>query len=124
MSGTEGRILFDNVTGNRQDVVSCHVQLSILFCRLHAFAACAVKKSPLSNVKRNQALYLRRVLAKLEVFSVAHAGDQLLRLFAERIEFLSLVQILHERVPVRVILELLNQSCDDFLVIRIFFLDG
>ena len=40
-------------------------------------------------------MYFRRGLAKLEVFRVAHAGDQLLRLFAERIEFLSLVQILY-----------------------------
>ena len=39
-------------------------------------------------------LYLRRGLAKLKVFRVAHAGDQLLRRFAQRIEFLSLVQIL------------------------------
>ena len=65
---------------------------------LTAFAAGAVKKnarfslSPKKNAIR--ALYLGRGLAKLEVFRVAHAGDQLLRLFAERIEFLSLVHIL------------------------------
>ena len=69
-------------------------------------------------------LYHRRSLTKLGVFHVAHSGDQLLRLFAERIELFSLVQILHQRVPVRVILELLNQSFDVFLTIRVFFLDG
>ena len=36
----------------------------------------------------------RRDLAQPEVLYVTHAGDQPLRLFAERIEFLSLVQIL------------------------------
>ena len=41
--------------------------------------------------------------------------------FAERIEFLSLVQILYQRVPVRVNLELLNQyflrfPCDSMLL--------
>ena len=41
-----------------------------------------------------RALYLRRDFVKFDVFRVTHAGDQLLRLFAERIEFLSLVQIL------------------------------
>ena len=70
------------------------------------------------------ALYLRRSLAKLEVFRVAHARDQLLRLCAERIDLFSLVQMLYQRVPVRVILELLNQSFDGFLAIRVFFLDG
>ena len=38
-------------------------------------------------------------------------------------KFLSLVQILCQRVPVRVILELLNQYFDDFLSIRVFFLE-
>ena len=42
MSGTVGRILFDDVAGHWQDVVSCLVQLSIPFGGLHAFAACAV----------------------------------------------------------------------------------
>ena len=41
------------------------------------------------------ALYFRRDLAQLEVHRVTHAGDQLLRLCPERIEFLSLVQILY-----------------------------
>ena len=36
-----------------------------------------------------------RDLAQLELLRVTHAGDQLLRLFAERIDFLSLVQILY-----------------------------
>ena len=54
---------------------------------------------------------------------VTHAGDQLLRLFAERIDFLSLVQILSSRITVRVILELLNQSFYDSLRLQVFLLN-
>ena len=62
-------------------------------------------------------------LAQFEELRVTHAGDQLRRLFAGRIEFLSLVQILYQRVPVRVLLELLNQSFYDFFAIGVFFLN-
>ena len=55
----------------------------------YMMSACQKKK------KCMQGIVFRRGLAKLEVFNVARAGDQLLRLFAERIEFLSLVQILY-----------------------------
>ena len=43
--------------------------------------------------------------------------------FAERIEFLSLVRILHQRVTVRVSLELLKQSFYNFLATRVFLLN-
>ena len=124
MSGTMGEILFGDVPGNWQDVVSCFVQLSIPFCRLHALAACAVDNARFPIESAIRALYFGRSLAKLNVFRVAHAGDQLLRVFAERIELFSLVQILYQRVTVRLNLELLNQSFDGFFAIRVFFLDG
>ena len=73
--------------------------------------------------RTTRTLYFRRDLVQLEVLRVTCAGDQLLQLFAERIEFLSLVQILHLRVTVRVILELLNQFFTIFLAIRVFFLN-
>ena len=38
---------------------------------------------------------MKRDLAQLEELRDTHAGDQLLRLFAERTEFLSLAQILY-----------------------------
>ena len=69
-------------------------------------------------------LYLRRGLVMFEDVRIAHIGDQLLRLFTERIELFSSVQILCWRVPVRVILELLTQFFDGCLAIRILFLDG
>ena len=43
----------------------------------------------------NQGIVLWTDLAQLEVLRVTHAADQLLRLFAERIEFLSLADILY-----------------------------
>ena len=49
---------------------------------------------PASQKRTIKAVYFRRDPAQLEVFRVTHAGDQLLRLFAERIEFLNLVRIL------------------------------
>ena len=42
MSGSMGKIVFLNVAGDRHDVVSSLVQLSIPFRRLHTFAAGAV----------------------------------------------------------------------------------
>ena len=54
-------------------------------------------------------LLFGRGLAKLEDLGIAHIGDQLLRLFAEFLCFFSLMQVLQERLLVRVILELLNQ---------------
>ena len=51
---------------------------------------------PISQYKlQSGALLFGRGLAKLEVFRVAHAGGQLLRLFAEWIELFSLDQILY-----------------------------
>ena len=123
MSGSMGKVLFKNTAGDRQDVVSGLVQLLILFRRLHACAAGAVYDANFPISRTIRALHLRRDLAQLEVLRVTHAGDQLFRLFAEQIEFLSLVQIHYERVTVRVILELLNQSFYDLLAIRVFFLD-
>ena len=52
---------------------------------------------------------LEEVLQKLEDLGIAHVGDQLLRLIAERIDFLCLIQVLQEKLLVRVIFELLNQ---------------
>ena len=54
----------------------------------------------------------------LEDLRVAHVGDQLLRLFAERINLFGLVQVLQEKLIVREILELF-----DFFVIRVLLLD-
>ena len=42
------------------------------------------------------ALFLGRGFAQLEDLGIAHVGAQLLRLFAERINFLSLIQVLQE----------------------------
>ena len=119
-----GRILFNSVAGDWQGVVSSLVRLSIPFQRLHTFAASTVYDANFPTQRTIKALCFRRDLAQLEVLRVTHAGDQLLRLFAERIEFLSLVQILYQRLPARVVLELLNKSFYDFLAIRVFFLDG
>ena len=86
VSGSMGRILFSNVAGE-----SC---LSLFFRRLHTFAAGAVFNASFPIKRTIRALYFKKDLVQLEVLGVSHAGDQLLRLFAERIEFLSLVQIL------------------------------
>ena len=46
---------------------------------------------------------------------VVHVGDQLPRLFDEHIDHLLLVQVLQERILIRVALELLNQPFVDFI---------
>ena len=69
------------------------------------------------------ALYFRRDLTQLEVLRVTHAADQLLRLFAKLTEFLSRVQILHQRVTVRVCIKLVDHFLDHFSAIIVFFLD-
>ena len=92
--GLHGGSLFNNVAGDSQDVVSGLVQLSIPFRRLRAFAAGAIYDANCPIFRTIMALYFRWDLAQLEVLRVTHAGDQLLRLFVERFEFLSLVQIL------------------------------
>ena len=66
---------------------------------------------------------LEEVFAKLEFLCIAHVGDQLLRPFAERINLFGLIQVLQERLLVRVILELLNQLFDCFSAIRVLLLD-
>ena len=71
-----------------------------------------------------RALFLGRGVAKLEDHRIAHVGDQLLRPFAERINLFGLVQVLHEKLLVRVILELLNLNFFDcFSAIRVLLLD-
>ena len=75
-----------------------------------------------SNAKSGH-LFFGRGLAKLEDLRIVHIGDQLLRLFAEFINFFSLVQVLQERLLVRVALELLNQLFDCFSAIRVLLLD-
>ena len=62
-----------------------------------------------------RALFLGRGFAQLEDLGIARVGDQLLRLFAELINLPRLLQVLQERLLVRVILELLNQRFDCFL---------
>ena len=69
------------------------------------------------------ALFLGRGFAKLEDLGIAHVGDQLLRLFAERTNLFGLIQVLQERLLARVILELLNQLFDCFFSIRVLLLD-
>ena len=69
------------------------------------------------------ALYLGRGFEKLEDFGVAHVGDQLLLLFAEFINFFSLIQVQQERLLVRVALELLNQLFDCVSAIRVLLFD-
>ena len=56
---------------------------------------------PACQKNATKAVYFGRDLAELKVLRVTQAGDQLLRLFAARIAFLSLVQLLYERVTVR-----------------------
>ena len=55
--------------------------------------------------KATSAVYLEKSVTKLVKFCVAHAGDQFFRFLL-------------------VVLKLLNQSCDRFHSIRVFFLDG
>ena len=62
----------NNVAGDRQDVVSGLVQLSIPFRRLHA---CAIYDANFPVLRTIRALYFRRDLAKLEVLGVTHAGE-------------------------------------------------
>ena len=104
-----GRILFNIVAGDWQDVV-----LALFNCRFFSDGCMHLQQvqymTPASQHKETiKALYFRRDLGQLEVLHVTHAGDQLLRLFAERIEF-----------PFWVILELLNQSFYDVLAISVF----
>ena len=68
-------------------------------------------------------MFLGRGFAKLEDLRIAHVGDQLLRLFAKRINLFGLIQVLQEKLLVRVVLELLNQLFDRFSVIRVLLLD-
>ena len=68
------------------------------------------------------ALFVGRCFAKLEDRG-ALVGDQLLRLFAERISLFGLIQVLQERLLVRVVLERLNQLFDRFSAIRVLWLD-
>ena len=67
--------------------------------------------------------FLEEGFAKLEDLRVAHVGDQLLRLFAELMNLFGLIQVLQERLLVRVILELLNQLFNRFFAIRVLLLD-
>ena len=69
------------------------------------------------------ALFLGSGFAKLEDLRVARVGNQLLRFFAECINFFGLFQVLQEKLLVRVILELLNQLFDCFFAIRVLLLD-
>ena len=68
-------------------------------------------------------MFLGRGFAKLEDLRVAHVGNQLLRLFAECINFFGHIQVLQEKLLVRVILALLNQLFDRSLAIRVQLLD-
>ena len=68
-------------------------------------------------------MILGRGFAKLEDIRVVHVGDQLLRLFAELINFFDLIQVLQEKLLVRLVLELLNQPFDRFSAIRVLLLD-
>ena len=54
-------------------------------------------------------MYFEGDLAQLKVLCLTQAGDQLLQLLDERIAFLNIVQILYERVTVRVILEWISR---------------
>ena len=83
------------------------------------------KKARFPTKSATSALHLRRGLAELEIFRVAHAGDQLLLLFTERMKSsVFFKSCITESQFGEVILELLNQSFDGFLAIRVFFLDG
>ena len=75
------------------------------------------------NLVRVWALFLARSFAKLEDLGNAHVGDQLHQLFAERMTLFGLIQVLQERLLLRVILELLNQLFDRFFAIRVRLLD-
>ena len=63
-------------------------------------------------------MFLGRGFAKLEDLGVAHVGDQLLRLFAERINLFSLSQVLQEELLVRVILQTAEST---FLTVSLRF---
>ena len=70
-----------------------------------------------------RALFFGRGFAKFENLTVVHVGNQLLRLFAEHIDLLRLVQVLQERFLIRVALELLNQLFDFVFAIYVLLFD-
>ena len=67
-------------------------------------------------------MFLGRGFTKIGDLCIAHIGDQLLQPFAERNLF-GLIQVLQEKLLVRVTLELLNQLFDCFSAIRVLLLD-
>ena len=69
-------------------------------------------------------LYFGSDLANLEVLHVSHAVDHFLRLLAEWIERVILLQVGLQRFPIRMRLELVNQLLDCFLAGVILLLDG
>ena len=75
------------------------------------------------NFKHNRALFLGRGFAKLEDLRIAQVGDQLLRPFAERINLFGLIQVLQEKLLVRVAFDLLNQLFDCFSAVRVLLVD-
>ena len=75
------------------------------------------------NELQKWALFLGRGVAKLRDLGIAHVGDQLLRLFAELVNLLSLFQVLQERLLVRMMIEQLNELFDRFFAIRVLLLD-
>ena len=70
------------------------------------------------------ALYSWSDLANLEVLNVSHAGDHFLRLLAEWIERVILLQVGLQRFFIRMRLELMNQLLDCFFADVIMLLDG
>ena len=70
------------------------------------------------------ALYLGSDLANLEVLHVSHAVDHFLRLLAEWIERVILLQVGMQRFFFRMHFELMNQLLDSFLADVILLLEG
>ena len=77
----------------------------------------------LPNIRRNPGIVSSKRSHRARKSPWVHIGDQVLRLFTEWISLLSFVRDLQQQIPVRMILELLNQSFDCFFAICVLLLD-
>ena len=75
-------------------------------------------------LKHNRSIVSWKRFPKAQRSRYCPCRDEFLRLFAERINFLSIIQVLQEKkLLVRVILELLNQLFGCFSAIRVLLFD-
>ena len=102
--GAMGEVLFDDVTGSSCPTFWYFAKVVDIFHK----KPFSMPNFPIPSTIG--ALFRGRGFAKLEDLRIAHVGDQLLRLFAVRINFFGLSQVLQEKLLVRVILKILTVS--------------